>query len=70
MASVNGFKGRHGRQSGFRPTPSSDVTRLLERGGMNSMMSVLLICFCAIAFAGAVSVSGSLDVLISSLLAP
>ncbi len=36
---------------------------------MNSMMTSLLICFCAIAFAGAVSVSSSLDVLIR-LLAP
>ena len=58
-------------KSGFQAdSVIEDVTRLLERGGMNSMMSVLLICFCAIAFAGTVSVSGSLDVLISSLLAP
>ena len=37
---------------------------------MNSMMGVLLICFCAISFAGVVSVSGSLDVLISRVLEP
>ena len=71
VASVNGFKVDMVGKSGFQAdSVIEDVTRLLERGGMNSMMSVLLICFCAIAFAGTVSVSGSLDVLISSLLAP
>ena len=66
VASVNGFKVDMVGKSGFQAdSVIEDVTRLLERGGMNSMMSVLLICFCAIAFAGTVSVSGSLDVLIS-----
>lgn len=71
VASVDGFKIKMVGKAGFAAdSVIEDVTRLLERGGMNSMMSVLLICFCAIAFAGAVSVSGSLDVLISRLLAP
>lgn len=70
-ASVDGFKVTMVGKSGFSPdTVMEDVTKLLERGGMNSMMSVLLICFCAIAFAGVVSVSGSLEVLVSRLLAP
>ena len=71
VASVDGFTVDMVGKAGFQAdSVIADVTRLLERGGMNSMMSVLLICFCAIAFAGTVSVSGSLDVLISSLLAP
>ena len=71
VASVDGFTVDMVGKAGFQAdSVIKDVTRLLERGGMNSMMSVLLICFCAIAFAGTVSVSGSLDVLISSLLAP
>ncbi|MDC4233589.1 Na+/H+ antiporter NhaC [Actinomyces sp. B33] len=71
VAAVNGFSVEMVTAPGFdAETVIEDVTRLLNRGGMNSMMSVLLICFCAITFAGVVSVSGSLDVLISRLLAP
>ncbi|MDY3665456.1 Na+/H+ antiporter NhaC [Schaalia hyovaginalis] len=71
VCAVNGFNVEMIGKSGFDPSAViEDVTRLLNRGGMNSMMSVLLICFCAITFAGVVSVSGSLDVLISTLLKP
>ncbi|WP_175956573.1 Na+/H+ antiporter NhaC [Schaalia sp. Marseille-Q2122] len=70
VSTVNGFNVEMVTASGFNAdTVIEDVTRLLNRGGMNSMMSVLLICFCAITFAGVISVSGSLDVLISRLLA-
>ncbi|MCW9715695.1 Na+/H+ antiporter NhaC [Avibacterium sp. 21-594] len=47
---------------------SSDLARLLNRGGMNSMMGTLLICFCALSFAGILSLSGALEVIISHLL--
>lgn len=71
VSAVNGFNVEMIGKTGFDPSAViEDVTRLLNRGGMNSMMSVLLICFCAITFAGVVSVSGSLDVLISTLLKP
>ncbi|MCI7513662.1 MAG: Na+/H+ antiporter NhaC [Schaalia hyovaginalis] len=71
VCAVNGFNVEMIGKTGFDPSAViEDVTRLLNRGGMNSMMSVLLICFCAITFAGVVSVSGSLDVLISTLLKP
>lgn len=47
---------------------SSDLSRLLNRGGMNSMMGTLLICFCALSFAGVLSLSGALDVILTNLL--
>ena len=47
---------------------SSDLARLLNRGGMNSMMGTLLICFIALSFAGILSLSGALEVVISYLL--
>ncbi|PID97938.1 MAG: Na+/H+ antiporter NhaC [Actinobacteria bacterium] len=69
ISTVNGFNVEMVTAPGFdAENVLEDVTKLLNRGGMNSMMSVLLICFCAITFAGVVSVSGSLDVLISRLL--
>lgn len=45
-----------------------DVSRLLERGGMVSMMSTLVICFCAFALAGSMSVANSLKIIISVFL--
>lgn len=47
---------------------SKDLARLLNRGGMNSMMGTLLICFCALSFAGILSLSGALEVIINHLL--
>nr|WP_018650690.1 Na+/H+ antiporter NhaC [Actinobacillus capsulatus] len=47
---------------------NADLARLLNRGGMNSMMGTLLICFCALSFAGILSLSGALDVIIKHLL--
>ncbi|WP_418887450.1 Na+/H+ antiporter NhaC [Mannheimia granulomatis] len=49
-------------------TVNADLARLLNRGGMNSMMGTLLICFCALSFAGILSLSGALDVIIKHLL--
>lgn len=44
-----------------------DLVKLLHRGGMMAMMNTLLIAICAISFAGTMSVTGGLDVLISKL---
>ncbi|PID96896.1 MAG: Na+/H+ antiporter NhaC, partial [Actinomycetales bacterium] len=69
VSTVNGFNVEMVTAAGFdAENVVEDVTKLLNRGGMNSMMGVLLICFAAITFAGVISVSGSLDVLISRLL--
>ncbi|MFY9262455.1 MAG: Na+/H+ antiporter NhaC [Actinomycetaceae bacterium] len=48
--------------------PLEDMSRLLERGGMNSMLGTLLIAFCAILFAGIMSVSGSLEMITGKIL--
>lgn len=44
------------------------LSNLLNRGGMNSMMSTLLICFCALSFAGTLALSGALEVIVRNLL--
>lgn len=44
------------------------IHNLLNRGGMNSMMGTLLICFCALSFAGTLALSGALEVIVNSLL--
>ncbi|WP_145482283.1 Na+/H+ antiporter NhaC [Yersinia aldovae] len=46
----------------------SDVPRLLNRGGMFSMMSTILLVLCAFSFAGALTLTGALTVIISQLL--
>ncbi|CAK9886643.1 MAG: Malate-2H(+)/Na(+)-lactate antiporter [Candidatus Erwinia impunctatus] len=52
--------------------PDQDVSpllsNLLNRGDMNSMMSTLLICFCALSFAGTMALSGALEVIVHNLL--
>lgn len=47
---------------------SPDLIRLMHRGGMMSMMNTLLIAVCAISFAGTMTVTGSLDILVSKIL--
>ncbi|MQL46521.1 Na+/H+ antiporter NhaC [Photorhabdus khanii] len=46
----------------------SDVPRLLNRGGMFSMMSTILLVFCAFSFAGALALTGALTLIINRLL--
>ncbi|HDR2357184.1 TPA: Na+/H+ antiporter NhaC, partial [Enterobacter roggenkampii] len=46
----------------------ADVPRLLNRGGMFSMMSTILLVFCAFSFAGALSLTGALPIIINRLL--
>ena len=46
----------------------ADIPRLLNRGGMNSMLGTVLIAFCAYGFAGAIAVTDSLDIVLKKLL--
>lgn len=53
---------------GFNLGPAAkDVTGLLNRGGMESMMT-LLIAFCTLSFAGVLSAPGALNKIVESLL--
>ncbi|AOZ93747.1 Na+/H+ antiporter NhaC [Paenibacillus crassostreae] len=68
-ATVSGFNLSMVNAAGFDlATIIPDIPRLLERGGMNSMMGTLLICFSAITFAGTISVTKSLDLIINKLM--
>lgn len=46
----------------------ADIPRLLERGGMISMLTTVLIAFCAYGFAGSLAVTGSLDIVLNKLM--
>ena len=46
----------------------ADVPRLLNRGGMFSMMGTILLVFCAFSFAGALTLTGALTIIIKRLL--
>lgn len=68
-ACISGFNISMVNIQGFdASTVISDIPRLLNRGGMNSMLGTVLIAFCAYGFAGAISVSGSLDIVLNRLL--
>lgn len=68
-SAVNGFTVEMINAPGFdAANVVEDISTLLNRGGMNSMMSTLLICFCAISFAGVITVTPALNVLIEALL--
>ncbi|MGR6090136.1 Na+/H+ antiporter NhaC [Brevibacterium sp. CSND-B09] len=47
---------------------SEAIPTLLERGGMESMTTIFLVVVCAFAFVAALTVSGSLDVVMSALM--
>ena len=66
---INGFKlDMISRPAWSKIEPIEDISRLLERGGMNSMLGTLLICFCAILFAGIMALSGSLEFITERIL--
>lgn len=44
-----------------------EISRLVERGGMSSMMETVLIALCAYAFAGTLSLTGSLNIVLEAL---
>ena len=65
-ATINGF---NVGMLGFEESSvSADLVKLLTRGGMMAMMNTLLIAICAISFAGTMTVTGSLSVLIDKLI--
>jgi NhaC family Na+:H+ antiporter len=54
---------------GFKPDQVVwEVTRLINRGGMRSMMNTILLILCAMGFAGIVSKMGALDVILKLVL--
>lgn len=48
-------------------TLAPEIQKLLERGGMLSMLGTVIIAFCAYAFAGTLAVTGSLDIVLNRL---
>lgn len=68
-ATVNGFNVSMIHRAGFdTETCSEAVTKLLNRGGMNGIMSTTLLVFCAFCFAGIMSKAGCLDVVLQKIL--
>ena len=57
------------QRAGFdAATCDASVQSLLNRGGMNSIMSTTLLVFCAFCFAGIMSKAGCLDVVLQKIL--
>lgn len=52
----------------FTGTPTEEVIKLINRGGVASVTSTTVLIFCAMGFAGIVSVSGMLDVVLDLLM--
>lgn len=68
-STVSGFNVSMIAAPGFDPAAcSADVIKLLNRGGMNSIMSTTLLVFCAFVFAGIMSRAGFLDVVLQKIL--
>jgi len=66
---VSGFNVTMITKAGFDPaTASFEVTKLLNRGGMNGIMSTTLLVFCAFCFAGIMSKAGCLEVVLQKIL--
>ena len=54
--------------TGFTGTATEEVIKLINRGGVASVTSTTVLIFCAMGFAGIVSVSGMLDVVLDLLM--
>lgn len=54
--------------TGFTGTPTEEVIKLINRGGVVSVTSTTVLIFCAMGFAGIVSVAGMLDVVLDLLM--
>lgn len=68
-STVSGFDVSMVSAEGFDPTTVIwEVTRLINGGGMSSIMSTTLLVFCAFCFAGIMSCAGCLDVVLENLL--
>ena len=53
--------------TGFTGTPTEEVIKLINRGGVVSVTSTTVLIYCAMGFAGIVSMSGMLDVVLDLL---
>lgn len=68
-STVGGFNVKMIAAPGFDATTCTiEVTKLLNRGGMNSIMSTTLLVFCAFVFAAIMSRAGFLDVVLQKIL--
>lgn len=68
-STVGGFNVSMIERAGFDPAACApQVTQLLNRGGMNGIMSTTLLVFCAFCFAGIMSRAGCLDVVLQKIL--
>ncbi|QNL43969.1 Na+/H+ antiporter NhaC [Oscillibacter hominis] len=68
-STVGGFDVSMVSAEGFDPSAVIwEVTRLINGGGMTSIMSTTLLVFCAFCFAGIMSCAGCLDVVLENLL--
>jgi NhaC family Na+:H+ antiporter len=66
-ATVSGFNVSMVNVPGFDPdTASKSIINLLNRGGMMSMADMVIIIFCAMAYAGIVQSTGCLEVILKS----
>ncbi|MGL5692580.1 MAG: Na+/H+ antiporter NhaC family protein, partial [Peptostreptococcaceae bacterium] len=69
---VDGFtaliSGFNVEMTGFAGVPTEEVIKLINRGGVASVTSTTVLIFCAMGFAGIVSVSGMLDVVLDLLM--
>ncbi|MGF1724214.1 Na+/H+ antiporter NhaC [Photobacterium nomapromontoriensis] len=67
-AMLSGFNASMFADAGLgHVTIVGDVLTLVNRGGMGSMMGVVLLIFCAFSFAGALALTGGLKVLVDML---
>ena len=68
-STVSGFNVTMITRPGFDAANAAfEVTKLLNRGGMNSIMSTTLLVFCAFCFAGIMSRAGCLEVVLKAIL--
>ena len=68
-SAVSGFDASMVNRPGFdSENVLEEVTRLVNQGGMESMMGIILIAFSAFIFAGIITKSGSLEVVINALM--
>ena len=68
-STVSGFNVTMITRPGFNAANAAfEVTKLLNRGGMNSIMSTTLLVFCAFCFAGIMSRAGCLEVVLKAIL--
>lgn len=68
-STVSGFNVTMVTRPGFDAANAAfEVTKLLNRGGMNGIMSTTLLVFCAFCFAGIMSRAGCLEVVLKAIL--